>query len=126
MYILSAFSPDNPETVGVRSKTGAIHASPSVPRGHLQFRSPIEGPLTAKLSGLVIHRTWQTGAEGLYGGMDANNLTGSQFQPMSQKTSEEVQPLLTWRGQPVHPVSYFQKLEHGRVLRSLGVWVVQL
>lgn len=58
--------------------------------------------------------------------MDANHLAGRQFEPVPEKTSKQVQPLLTRRGQPVHPVSYFQELKHGRVLGTLGVWVVQL
>lgn len=58
--------------------------------------------------------------------MNANHLAGGQFEPMPQKTSKQVQPLLTWRGQTVHPVSYFQELKHGRVLGALRVRIVQL
>lgn len=60
MYILPDLSPGNPETIGVCSKTGTIQTSPSVPRGHLELRSPMEEPLTAKLGGLIIHGVWQT------------------------------------------------------------------
>lgn len=35
MYILSDFSPGNPETVGICSKIGTFHLSQSVPPGHL-------------------------------------------------------------------------------------------
>lgn len=58
--------------------------------------------------------------------MNANHLAGSKFETVSQKTSKQIQPLLPRRGQPVHPVSYFQELKHGSVLGPLGVRVVQL
>lgn len=60
MYILPDFSPGNPETVGICSKTGTFQMSPSVPRGHFEFRSPMTELLTAELSGLIIHGVWQT------------------------------------------------------------------
>lgn len=58
--------------------------------------------------------------------MNADHLTGRQFESVTKETGEQVQLWLTWRGQPVHPVTYFQELKHGRVLGALCVRVVQL
>lgn len=58
--------------------------------------------------------------------MNANHLAGSQFESVTEQTCKQVQLLLTWGGQPVHPIPYFQELKDGRVLGALGVRVVQL
>lgn len=58
--------------------------------------------------------------------MNPSHLACRQLEPMSQKTREKVQFLLTRWGESVHPVSYLQELQQGRVLGTLGVRVVEL